>query len=408
MKIQFPKNFIFGTSTSAYQIETAFEHDWVNVKSRDGNVFLRTTDHEKKLGQDVDIITSLAPHYRMSLMWSRLQRRRHAPFDREVIREYSAFLGHLRARGTEVMMVIHHFANPTWFSESGGWENEQNIEAWIHFGEQLVETFGEHVSLWNTFNEPNLYTAMAYVAGEFPPFKRNIIRAHRVIRNIASAHDLMYDLIKKKDPGKPVGISHNCTSFEADNVLGYVPAKLLDWCYMTYPEDLFTKTDFFGMSYYARIGLDPLPVTYLTSPERFEKDGKAHDDMWEYYPAGLEKNIMRFWKKYKKPIYITENGICTSDDTQRVSAIADYMKALSRAMSKGADVRGYYHWTAWDNFEWSLGPTFRFGLYSVDPVTMERIKKPSADVYANLAFTKEIDLNTLHEQNGTARYPPFE
>jgi beta-glucosidase len=138
------------------------------------------------------------------------------------------------------------------------------------------------------------------------------------------------------------------------------------------------------------------------------KSGKVHDDIWEYYPAGLEENIMRFWQKYRRPIYITENGICTGDDAKRVSTIADYMKALSSAMARGADVRGYYHWTAWDNFEWSLGPTFKFGLYSVDPVTMERRKKPSADIYANLAFTKEIDLNGAYEQNDTPQPPPFQ
>lgn len=408
MKIRFPENFIFGTSTSAYQIETAFEHDWLNVKSRDGNLFGRTTDHEKKLKEDINIITSLAPHYRMSVMWSKLQRTGYAPFDPVVVQEYSCFLNALREQRVEIMMVIHHFANPTWFSQSGGWENEQNIRAWINFGEQLVETFGEHVSLWNTFNEPNLYTAMAYVAGEFPPFKRNIIKANRVIRNLAKAHTLMYDVIKKKDPGKPVGISHNCTSFNAENVLGYLPAKIVDWCYMVYPEDLFRKTDFFGMSYYARIGFDPFPVTYVSSPEKLEKSRKPHDDMWEYYPAGLEENIIRFWKKYKKPIYITENGICTRDDTKRIAALQDYMKALSAAMSKGADVRGYYHWTAWDNFEWSLGPTFNFGLYSVDPVTMERTKKPSADVYTKLAFTKEIDVNGVYGQNDTVHSPPFQ
>ena len=408
MKIRFPADFIFGTSTSSYQIETAFEHDWLNISSRDGNIFNRTTDHEKRLEEDIGIIGSLAPHYRMSLMWSKLQRRSYAQFDPAVVREYTDFLGALRAQGTEVMMVMHHFANPRWFSESGGWENDENIGAWINFGEQLVETFGDYVSRWNTFNEPNLYTGMAYVAGEFPPFKTNFVKAKRVITNLAEAHDLIYDIIKKRDPGKPVGISHNCTCFEAENLLGYLPAKVFDWCYMTYPEDLFKKTDFFGMSYYARIGFDPFPVTYISSPEKLEKSGRAHDDMWEYYPAGLEENIMRFWKKYKKPIYITENGICTGDDTKRVSAIGDYMKALSGAMARGADVRGYYHWTAWDNFEWSLGPTFNFGLYSVDPVTMERRKKPSAEIYAKLAFTKEIDLNGRCRQNDTVRYQPFE
>lgn len=403
MKLTFPADFVFGTSTSSYQIETAFEHDWLNVKSRDGNTFIRTTDHENRMAEDADLIASLAPNYRMSLMWSKLQQKPYAAFNPSVVRQYSELLAALRAKDVDVMMVMHHFANPLWFSQNGGWENAGNIPAWINYGEQLIEVFGKYVSLWNTFNEPNLYTAMAYVAGEFPPFKKNILKANRVIRNIATAHDLLYNLIKSKDPGKPVGISHNCAVFEADNLFGYIPAKIVDWCYMSYAEDLFKNTDFFGMSYYARIGFDPRPVTYLTTPEKFEKTAKEHDDMWEYHPAGLEKNILRFWAKYRKPIYITENGLCTRNDHKRITAIADYMMALSRAISRGADVRGYYHWTAWDNFEWSLGPSFKFGLCSVDPSSGKRSKKPSADIYAKLAFTKELDLNGAYGQNDTDR-----
>lgn len=131
MKIRFPADFIFGTSTSSYQIETAFEHDWLNISSRDGNVFNRTTDHERRFEEDIGIIASLAPHYRMSLMWSKLQRRSYAPFDRAVVVAYSDLLSGLRAEGIEIMMVMHHFGNPTWFSRSGGWENDHNIGAWI-------------------------------------------------------------------------------------------------------------------------------------------------------------------------------------------------------------------------------------------------------------------------------------
>ncbi len=392
MKIKFPENFFFGTSTSACQIETAFEHDWLNIKTADGNTFHRTTDHEKRRSQDVGIISSIAPNYRMSLMWSRLQKEPFARLDSEIVAEYTVFMKELNDRGVRIMMVLHHFVNPSWFARTGGWSNKNNIGAWLDYGKQVVETFAPYVSAWNTFNEPNLYTGLAYLAGKFPPFEKNIIKANRVIRNLARAHDTLYDHIKTNDPGKWVGISHNCTLFKGENLLGKIPAKIFDWCYMTYAEDLFRKTDFFGMSYYARIGFDPLPVTYLTAPEKIKKSGKPHDDIWEYFPMGLEECIIRFWNKYKKPIVITENGICTRDDSKRVRAISDYMKAISAAIAKGADVRGYYHWTTWDNFEWSLGPTFQFGLYACDPVTNERKKKPSAHVYSRLAFTKEIEV----------------
>lgn len=392
MHINFPDDFIFGTSTSAYQIETPFDHDWCNVRSRDGHIFNRTTDHEQRLADDVTIITSLAPHYRMSLMWSKLQRAPYATLDMTAVHEYALLLKSLTDRGVKIMMVLHHFANPEWFAAAGGWQNKQNIDLWINYAKQVVETFGEYVDSWNTFNEPNLYTAMGFVVGEFPPFRKNILKANQVIRNLAQAHERIYDIIKTSYPGKWVGISHNSAVFEAENLFGVIPARIVDWCYMTYAENLFRKTDFFGMSYYARIGLDPSPVTSITSPQKMSAKGKQHDDMWEYYPQGLEACIMRFWERYKKPIIITENGICTADDTKRVQALSDYMLTLSNARRKGADVRGYYHWTAWDNFEWTLGPTFKFGLYACDPVTKVRTKKPSADVYSKLAFTKEIDI----------------
>jgi len=393
MHLKFPDNFVFGTSTSAYQIETAFDHDWLNVRSRDGHIFDRTTDHEKRLNEDVSIISSLAPHYRMSLMWSKLQRTPYGSFDAAATKEYTTLLKALRDRNVKVMMVIHHFANPVWFSTMGGWQEEKNIALWLDFAKQLVETFGAYVDIWNTFNEPNLYTAMGFLAGEFPPFRKNIMVANRVIRNLARAHNEIYDHIKTRYPEKWVGISHNCALFAAENALGVVPARIADWCYMNYAENLFMKTDFFGMSYYARIGFDPLPVSYLTTPHKIKELKRTHDDMWEYYPQGLEECILRFWNRYKKPIIITENGICTHDDSKRIEAISDYMIALSRAMSKGADVRGYYHWSAWDNFEWSLGPTFKFGLYDCHPLTKERTKKPSADVYSQLAFTKQMVIN---------------
>lgn len=390
MKITFPSDFMFGTSTSAYQIETPVNHDWIGVKSRDGNLFDRTTDHEKRIDQDVNIIASVAPHYRMSLMWSKLQAEAFAEFDPVVVQDYKTLLDKLAIRNVKVMMVVHHFANPKWFTQNGGWLNERNITAFLDYSKRLAATFGRYVSIWNTFNEPNLYCSMAYVEGEFPPFRKNIFSANRAIRNMANAHNELYDILKNSSPDKLVGISHNCTLFEGDNFLGKIPAKFFDWCYMDYAEDLFKKTDFFGMSYYARIGFDPFPVTYLTTPNKFEKSGKRHDDMWEYYPEGLENCILRFSKKYGKPIIITENGICTNDDEKRIAAIGDYMLAISNAINKGAKVLGYYHWSTWDNFEWSLGPTFQFGLYGCDLKTKERTKKPSADVYSALAHSKEI------------------
>lgn len=392
MQLHFPPHFQFGTSTASTQVETAFEHDWVNHVARDGNIFDRTTDHELRREEDADIISSLAPWYRLNFMWSKLQRGPLEPLDEKTVDEYLEFVHLLKRKGTRLMLVLHHFANPAWFAARGGWERFENIKLWVDFARKVIDKFGDHVSIWNTFNEPNLYTSLGWIASEFPPHKKNIFLAYRVINNIAAAHAIVYDYIKQKYPFAMVGISHNCTVFEPHNALGIAPAKVFDYLFMQYAPSRFKKIDFFGMSYYARITFDPFPITFLETPEKVSQLKKPHDDMWEYYPQGLGICIRRYWRKFRKPIIITENGICTHDDTLRVKAIRDYLKVVHGCISEGVDVRGYYHWSTWDNFEWSLGPSYRFGLYSCDRETMRREKKPSADVYSKVAFSKALDL----------------
>jgi beta-glucosidase len=393
MKLSFPAHFEFGTSTAAYQIETGVDHDWCGVKSRDGYVFGCTTDHELRVSEDVAIIKSLAPNYRMSLMWSKLQREPKGAFDILAKQEYHLLLNSLKDSGCSIMMVLHHFANPGWFARLGGWEKKENIAYWIDYAKKIVDEYGRYLSRWNTFNEPNLYVTMGWAMGEFPPFKKNMMTARKVIQNMGKAHNEIYEYIHKQIPGSSIGISHNCTVFAAENFMGELPAKFADWWYMEFLPEHFKQTDFFGMSYYARIGFDPTPITYLTQPEKIHKQNKQHDDMWEYYPPGLGECLERYWKKYRKPVIITENGICSGDDRKRVQAIKDYMAVIHQAIKNGIDVQGYYHWSTWDNFEWSLGPTFQFGLYSCDLISKDRHRKPSADVYAKLAHSKQIEVD---------------
>jgi beta-glucosidase len=392
-KLDFPRDFIFGTSSSAYQVETAVDHDWKGVKAKDGHTFNRTTDHELRVDEDVEIIAGLAPSYRMSLMWDKLQPGPFAKLDPAAVAFYHSLLQKLRDRNVSIMMVIHHFVNPSWFSSNGGWNLSKNIDAWVDFASRIVDEFGQYVAFWNTFNEPNLYTSMGYLLGEFPPFRKNIVAANRVVRNIAAAHNKAYDYIKQKFPTHPVGISHNCAVFRALNFAGIPVAQMTDRWYMEFIPDHFTKSDFIGLSYYARLSFDPMPITQLNTPAKIKKLGLRHDDIWEYYPEGLAECIVRYSKKYGKPVIITENGVSTSDDKFRVAAIRDYMRVMHTCISNKIDIRGYYHWSTWDNFEWTLGPSYRFGLYEVDFATMERRRKESADLYAKLAYTKSIDVD---------------
>lgn len=390
MTYSFPSDFIFGTSTAATQIETAYDHDWQGVTSKDGHVFDRTTDHELRFKEDAEIIASLAPGYRMSLMWSKLQREPYGKFDETVVAEYVAFMADLQARGVQIMMVLHHFTNPTWFSQRGGWEREENINLWIDFVKKVVEEFGSLVTNWNTFNEPNVYVSNGWLTGLFPPFKTNPLKAIKVVKNMGKAHDQAYQFMKSFCPQQPVGTSHNAVIFSAENFSGKIPAYFSDWWFMDWVPKHFESVDFFGMSYYARVSHDPMPITYVDTPEKMIRLGRPHDDMWEYHPEGLRTCLNRYWTRYKKPIIITESGVCDESDVLRQKAIVDYARIIRQALEDGINIKGYYWWSSWDNFEWHLGPTKRFGLYECDIVTKERRKRKSAEVYSRLAHSKKL------------------
>lgn len=326
----------------------------------------------------------------MGLMWSKLQREPFGALDSTTLEEYRTFLADLRAKGVKVMMVLHHFTNPRWFTQKGHWERSENIAMWVDFCEKVVAEFGPYVSYWNTFNEPNVYVSYGWITGFFPPFKRNPILALRVLRNLSKAHERVYDVIKRRYPTHPVGISHNAVVLDHVNWMGWLPAKMSDWWFMEYVPSFFSKSDFFGMSYYCRVSHDPFPITNVDTPAKIKALGKRHDDMWEYYPVGMRECLNRYWKKYKKPIIITESGVCDDSDNIRQGAIVDYARIIHGALRDGIDIRGYYWWSTWDNFEWHLGPSKRFGLYDCDPVTKERRPRPSAEIYRTLAHTGTI------------------
>ena len=213
-----------------------------------------------------------------------------------------------------------------------------------------MAAFGKYVLHWNTFNEPNVYASNGGITGFFPPFRTNPVRALIVVKKTGAAHNRMYDLIKKSYPHHPVGISHNALVFDSENVLGHFSARISDWWFMDYVSSFFEKVDFFGMSYYERVSHDPMPITYLDTPKKILQYEMPHDDIWEYHSEGLRTCLDRYWKKYKKPIIITENGICDEGDLLRRKAIIDYAKIVHLALSDGIDIRGYYWWSSWGQF----------------------------------------------------------
>jgi len=393
MYIQFPENFIWGTSTAAAQIETASNHEWKGLLSKDGHVFNRTADHEKRRTEDVQYIATLGNSYRMGLDWARLQTAPNAVFDPEVVAEYRSFLAKLKARGMYVMMVLHHFTNPTWFAKQGSWENPKCIPMFIDYVSQVVDNFGDMVDNWNTFNEPGVYLFNSRLMGVFPPLKKNPWHFWKALKNMSRANWISVQLIKDKYPRAPIGMSKNAVIFHPENILGWPVAKLADKVFMEIIADRFAEPlDYIGVSYYAKIPFNPFPVTEIDNPGKLTEMGYKHDKMWAYYPQGMKESVLRYHKRYGKPIIITESGICTDDCAVRIDSIKDYLKLLHECMQEGVDLKGYFHWSTMDNFEWNLGPTYHFGLVAVDAETGDRRMKESGEFYAEIVKNNGLEV----------------
>lgn len=392
MLIQFPESFFWGSSTSVHQIETASDHSWLGFEAKDGSIFDRTIDHELRRAEDLEYICRFGKVYRCGVDWARLQIGPFYVFDQEVVKEYQQFFTQLRDRGMTVMLVLHHFANPIWFEERGGWLDENNISAFADYVQQCVLHFGKYVSYWNTFNEPNAYAAAAYLLGRFPPHKKSLGKANRVLNFMGQAHQIGYDMIKDQHPFDQVGISFNTAWFQGVHPLGKVPAFLADHWFHRKASRYFTSVDFWGLSYYAYIPFNPKPITEIDNPGKLKKLGIPHDKMWGYKPAGLGQMLRRFYKWYKKPLIVIENGICTDDSKVRIQSIKDYLQMIDQVMAEGIPVKGYIHWSTFDNFEWNLGLSYRFGLVAVDPITKERSMTPAGEFYEEVTQTKRVYL----------------
>ena len=394
MQINFPENYIWGTSTAAYQIESASEHDWKGVLSIDGSVFEKCSMHDHHRMEDLEYICQLGNGYRMSCDWAKLQKSPFAEFDKAEADQYLAFMQELKNRDMHLMLVLHHFTNPKWFVEAGGWEKEGNRKMWLDFVRKSVDTFGHLVDTWNTFNEPMVYISGGWLMGNFPPFKKgSILMARKVLKEIARAHNEGYELIKMALPNAVIGISKNTVKFVGEVFPGQILAKVFDYWFMDYGADHFTKSDFQGMSYYARMPFRPLPITEIDNPGKLKSLGRRHDQMWEYKPKEFYHIIHRYWKKYKKPIIITETGICTADPQVRIESIKEYAYWVHKAIQEGVPVLGQFYWSSIDNHEWNLGLSYRFGLVHVDFNTFERTLTAAGTFYGETAKKNSLEVN---------------
>ncbi len=414
MDYLFPKDFLWGSSTAAYQVEGGNQgSDWwavegqIEKKIRDSG----GADHYHRFKGDYALASSLGLNaQRLSLEWSRIEPAEDV-FDEREIGHYKEVLRFLKDRKVKVFLTLHHFSNPLWFEAKGGWLNVRDSRRlFCRYVEVCVKEFSPLIDAVITINEPNLYSGMyplkLYLgSGGRVPF----FTAVKTFFDLISVHMAAYKTIKKLNGAIPVGFSGNFPLIDpfdrslpskfAARLGRYFSRHQLYWFFKNY-------ADFVGVNYYhhlrAKINLlDPRNFYQLYNGQavqfshgwggsrlkldlRQENQGSGFCDLgWEIFPSGL-LGILDYLKSCGKPIYITENGIADAGDSRRENYIKSHLGCLAQAIEGGADVRGYFYWSLIDNFEWFQGYAPRFGLIEVDYQTKERKIRPSALRFAEI------------------------
>jgi beta-glucosidase len=402
-KSVFPKDFLWGASTASHQVEGGTKTDWdlwetrstdhlvkhahrmlaltkgwheIERQSKDPENYIAgpAVDHYQRYEEDFQILKELNMNaYRFSIAWSRIEPER-GKWDEKAIAHYRTYIRKLKSMGIEPFMTLWHFTMPQWFADMGAFEYEENIKYFERYVAKVAEEFGGEVRFISPLNEPNTYVMLSYILGWWPPQKHNLFLARRVYRNLMTAHKTAYGILKKADHQLQVGSTY---SFSNDiSRLPYVPGRLaqLISTYISnwwFPGNVMDTTDFIGLNYYF--------TNYYGWYGRWVNPKEPKNDLgWYMEPRGIAPVLKSVYKRYKKPIYITENGLADRHDTYRKWWIEETIAAMEDAIRSGVDLRGYLHWSLLDNFEWAFGWLAQFGLVHVDRATMKRTVRPSA------------------------------
>jgi beta-glucosidase len=410
-----PPGFLWGTATAAHQVEGGNRNDWSRFEEQEGRIARgersgQAVDHWNRMGEDVALMQDLrANAYRFSIEWSRLEPH-EGQWDDAAFARYLVLLGILREARITPMVTLLHFSLPQWLADRGGVRAADFPLRFALFASEAARRLGPEVDLWCTINEPNVQMYLGYVEGVWPPGHKKPAEAAEAFAGLLRAHALGAQAVRRHDPGARVGVAQNLILFEPASKLS-VPdwlaargaAEAFDWAFYdsiqagrirlrspgfpTLDEplpELLGSVDYFGANYYRR-DLIRFAPTAPGALQILPGPGPRNDLGWEIHPEGLLRLLRQAFARYRLPIYVTENGIADARGDARPAYLRAHAYALTRAITEGIPVKGYFHWTLMDNFEWALGFAPRFGLYRVEPNRLTRVPTPAAGAFAELS-----------------------
>ncbi len=453
---RFPTGFLWGAATADHQIERAQPDDWTAFEKRarlekkqeknpdstvkPGHIYKiadipedwinKKTDFDTHHAADIAACKDMGHNaHRFSISWARLfPRAGMTEADPAGLAFYDAVFADLEKNGLQPFVTLFHFASPQWLwdgkDDAGkrGLERSDAVSAFALFTRAVVQRWGSKVKFWCTLNEPMVWAYFGYLEGLFPPNERRPGGPKDVVDVVAQLlrmHAAAYHEIKQADPTGQVGIAHHIRHFvpwrkwwpldgiaavSVDQAFtldfldaiesGELRASLTGQA-LTIP-GLAGTMDYVGLNYYGRFYVKTLatPPFFTIVPHDPNEPGEEKNDVgWAIDETSFVPELVRFSKRYGKPLYILENGIADNhdDDVRRQQFIVRHARALYEAIEKGADVKGFFFWSLVDNFEWCEGFDPRFGLLKVDYNDGgKRTPRPSAEVYRQIASNNGI------------------
>lgn len=413
-KLNFPANFFIGSSTAAYQVEgNNMNSDFWAEEYAEGSPYIDKSgdaiDHYRLYRHDIALMAKLGMKaYRFSIEWSRIEPA-CGRFSRSALLHYRDMLEACHEHGLTPIVCLHHFSSPQWLMRLGGWASEEVPQLFARYCRVVFEELGELIPYALTFNEVNLPTMLREVftkIGIVPPVGINaaawaapgwresaaklcgttvdsyvtfhMISDERTIGLLKQAHQQARAVIKQLAPHTQVGWSMALSDIE--HIAGGEKLAEAKWeANFKQFLDAMEGDDFFGLQNYTRevYGAEGLlPVS---------ADAEVTQMNYVYAPDALGAVVRKVARSLSIPIIVTEHGVATANDERRVEFIARGLEGLQACIADGIDVRGYCHWSTFDNFEWNSGYSMTFGLIAVDRNTQERKVKESGRYLGQLA-----------------------
>ncbi|HYI60321.1 MAG TPA: family 1 glycosylhydrolase [Acidimicrobiales bacterium] len=383
---RFPDGFVWGTATAAHQIEGGnWNNDWWRFEHTPGSGCQEPSgdacDSWNRWSEDVDLVRNLGlGSYRFSLEWSRIEPE-EGDWSVATLDHYARWCDRLRERDIEPVVTFHHFTTPRWVADRGGWESDATVDRFASFVERAAAHLGaDRIARACTINEPNIVSFCGWLLAAFPPGKSDKDLAREVGDRFVTAHRRAVEAFRGAVAGVPVGLTLSMAEWvavgETDDARAAAQARI-DRTRALMEDRFLAATegdDFLGVQTYSR--------------ERWGAEGRLGPEPgveqlamgYEYWPDALEATLRRAWDCTggRVPLLVTENGIGTTDDAQRIRYLHHALGGVLRCLDDGIDVRGYTCWSLLDNFEWAFGYGPRFGLVEVDRTTYARTPKASA------------------------------